>query len=72
MSHQLNSLIRMANQIAANNNHKGDQDEVAAIVANHLKKFWARPMKQQIIAYCQEHSNDSELSAIATLAVKQL
>ena len=48
MSSQLDSLIRMVNQIAANNTHRGDT--AAEYVHTHLKKFWARSMKRQIIA----------------------
>lgn len=69
-THQLTSLIKMANQIAANNTHIGDKAAEAEMVANHLNKFWARPMKEQIKDYL---SNDGgELSPVAQLAVKQL
>lgn len=65
--HQLTSLIKMVNQIAANNSYIGDQDAEAEMVANHLRKFWARSMKQQIKSYLE--SNGSELSAVAKQAV---
>lgn len=67
-NHQLTSLIKMANQIAANNTHIGDDAEAAAMVANHLTKFWARSMKQQIIAYQQ--NDGSELLPIASQAIE--
>ena len=68
MSSQLDSLIRMANQIAANNTHRGDT--AAEYVQTHLKKFWARSMKRQIIAYLQQ--DGSELLPLARQAVERL
>lgn len=68
--HQLNSLIKMANQIAANNTHIGDETAEAEMVANHLSKFWARSMKAQIRDYLE--NDGSELLPIARQAVAQL
>ncbi len=68
MSSQLDSLIRMVNQIAANNTHRGDT--AAEYVHTHLKKFWARSMKRQIIAYLQQ--DGSELLPLARQAVELL
>ena len=68
MSSQLDSLIHMANQIAANNTHRGDS--AAEYVHMHLKKFWARSMKRQIIAYIQQ--DGSELLPSARQAVERL
>lgn len=65
---QLQSCIRMLNQIAANQQHFDNDEQAAAAVANHLKKFWARSMKQQIIAFAEEDEGQ-ELSAIARRAV---
>ena len=66
-NHQLNSLIKMANQIAENNTHIGDETAEAEMVANHLTKFWARSMKAQIKEYLE--SDGSELLPIAKKAV---
>lgn len=75
MSHtshsQLNQLISMANQIADNNRHQGDEAAVANFVASHLKRFWARSMKQQIIDYSKTADNklnDMAAQAVAILA----
>jgi len=68
--YQLNSLIKMANQIAANNTHIGDETAEAEMVANHLSKFWARSMKAQIRDYLE--SDGSELLPIAKKAIAQL
>jgi len=66
-NHQLASLIKMANQIAANNTHIGDDAAEAKMVADHLRKFWARSMKQQIAEYLE--NDGSELLPIAKKAI---
>lgn len=53
MNEELQHLIEMANQIAANNNRGGEQ-QCAAVVENHIRQFWARPMKQKIISYLEQ------------------
>lgn len=65
---QLQHLVRMVNQIAANQH--GDKAQAAQSVATHLQKFWARSMKAQIIAYLDD--NGSELSPLAREAVVRL
>ena len=67
---QLNNLIKMLDQIIANNLHYGDDERVTDVAADHLHKFWARSMKQQIIAHANQHP--SELSAPARLTVQKL
>ncbi|OEY66030.1 formate dehydrogenase subunit delta [Marinobacter sp. X15-166B] len=67
---QLTNLIKMLEQIIANNLHHGDDDRVAAVAADHLHKFWARSMKQQILACVQEHPE--RLSAVARLTLAKL
>lgn len=67
---QLNNLIKMLDQIIANNLHQGDDDKVANVAADHLHKFWARSMKQQIITYANE--SPAELSALARSTVAKL
>jgi len=67
---ELEHLIQMTNQIVANNSYFGNEEQTATVTASHLKKFWARSMKQQIIDYAQ---NDGEqLSPAARMAVEQL
>ena len=60
----------MINQISDNNVHHGDAEATAAVVANHIRKFWARSMKRQIIDYAL--TDGSELNAISKLAVAEL
>lgn len=67
---QLRNLIRMANQIAANIAPGSDEDRAAEQVSSHLRRFWARSMKAQIIAYAAD--DGSELSEVARRAVAQL
>lgn len=67
---QLQSLIKMVNQISANNLHHGDESQAADVVAGHLKKFWARSMKAQLIAYADADSGD--LTSVSRLAVEKL
>lgn len=69
-SHQLASLIRMANQIADNNRHVGDDTAVAQVVSSHLGRFWARSMKEQIREYLQ--AGGEELHPVVKQAVQQL
>jgi formate dehydrogenase subunit delta len=64
---QLESLIHMANQIATNNAHYAD---AAERIHTHLKKFWARSMKRQIVEYLQR--DGSGLSPLARQAIAQL
>lgn len=69
MHNQLDTLIKMANQIAANNGHFSP-DDAADYVANHLRRFWARSMKQMIIDYVEQ--DGSQLSPVAKLAVEKI
>lgn len=64
---QLNNLIKMLDQIIANNLHHGDENKVTDVAADHLHKFWARSMKQQIIDCANTTPSDlSKLSRMAT------
>tara|TARA_B110000014_G_C19921487_1_gene476736 strand:+ start:495 stop:734 length:240 start_codon:yes stop_codon:yes gene_type:complete len=69
-SSELEHLISMINQIAGNI-AIGQSDEVAAEkVADHVKRFWAKSMKQKIIAYLEGGGDD--LQPAASAAVRQL
>lgn len=67
---QLQNLIKMANQISVHNLHHGDEDAAADAVANHIRKFWARSMKDQLRAYAKE--DGSELSAVSRAAAARI
>ncbi|MEH6569439.1 MAG: formate dehydrogenase subunit delta [Halioglobus sp.] len=67
---ELDHLIKMINQIADNIAIGDDEAVTAPQVANHINKFWARPMKEKIIDYA---ANDGEqLNDVAKIAVSQL
>lgn len=46
-------MVHMANQIAGFFNTQPDID-AAESVANHLRDFWAPPMRQQLLSYVQD------------------
>ena len=70
MSAELDHLIKMINQIA-DNIAIGDNDAVTAPkVADHISRFWARPMKEKIIEYAS--ADGEQLNAVAKIAVLQL
>lgn len=66
----LQHLIHMGNQIADNNTNYHEEAEAVQIVVTHMKRFWARSMKQDIIAYAK--ADGSELNTIAKKAVRIL
>ncbi|WP_036566273.1 formate dehydrogenase subunit delta [Oceanospirillum beijerinckii] len=70
MKTQLEQLIVMINQIVDNNSYGNTPEQTADATAVHLKKFWARSMKHQIIEYLEQ--DGSELQPAAKLAVQQL
>ncbi|MFT5483455.1 MAG: formate dehydrogenase subunit delta [Halieaceae bacterium] len=43
-------LIKMANQIARNQARLGEPEDTAVRVADHLTRFWAKTMHEQLIA----------------------
>lgn len=66
----INTLITMANQISENlNAHLNDEDTATQVCA-HLKSFWARSMKRDIIQY--SHQGKNQLAPIVKVAVQQL
>lgn len=67
---QVENLVSMLNQIASNNNYKKTEEETALIVANHVKKFWARSMKKTIVSHAA--SDEAQLSITIKIAIAQL
>ncbi|MFC0269148.1 formate dehydrogenase subunit delta [Kushneria aurantia] len=70
MNDEKTSLVKMVNQISLNNAHHASDEAAAEVVATHLRKFWARRMKQQIIAYLE--ADGGELTPVSQLAVARL
>lgn len=62
-------LVHMVNQICENNSY-GTVEDAANIASTHMKKFWARSMKQDIVAYLE--SDGSALTDAAKQAVAKL
>lgn len=63
-------LVRMANQIAANLGHGRADDQALEAVADHLSRFWARPMKAQIVEHL--HRGGEGLDPLARRAVERI
>ena len=67
---ELDHLIKMINQIADNIAIGETADTVAPKVADHVKRFWAPPMKEKIIHYMQ--CDGQRLQPAAKIAVSLL
>ena len=63
-------LVKMANQIAANCDYGSDKAKIAAVVADHLTRFWTPAMRAAIID--GHRKNLIELTPMAARAVEQL
>ena len=66
----IEKLVRMANQIAANSDYGPDKDKIAATVADHLTRFWTPEMRAAIIE--GHRRNLVDLSPTAARAVEKL
>ena len=62
-------LIHMVNQIGENN-QQGGIESAATFTSEHMKKFWARSMKEDIINYLK--SGGHGLSETSIAASKKL
>ncbi len=66
----LEKLVRMANQIAANSDYGPDKDKLADTVADHLTRFWTPEMRA---AVSEGHTRKIlDLSPLAARAVEKL
>ena len=68
---QVEKLVRMVNQIAANFDYGPDKAKAVAGVVDHLKRFWSPLMREEIAGY-DDQGDDVQLSDIAKQAVAQL
>jgi formate dehydrogenase subunit delta len=66
----IDKLVKMANQIAANSDYGPDKEKVAAVVADHLTRFWTPAMRVAIIE--GHRKNLVELTPVAARAVERL
>jgi formate dehydrogenase subunit delta len=63
------SLVRMANQIASNAEHK-PHDLAVQLVADHLRDFWAPSMRERLTAYVD--AGGGGLTSVARAALERL
>lgn len=66
-STELDNLIKMANQIADNIAIGDNQSVMATKAAEHIRSFWARPMKDKIIEYATR--DGEQLNSVARVAI---
>ena len=66
----IEKLVRMANQIAANLDYGTDKEKVAAAAADHLTRFWNSTMRAAVIEGHKKKLLD--LSPVAARAVELL
>ncbi|HEC72745.1 MAG TPA: formate dehydrogenase [Methylophaga aminisulfidivorans] len=62
---QVETLVKMLNQITANNTAY-ETNEAAERVANHITRFWARSMKEDLQEYVEAGGDD--LSPVSEMA----
>jgi hypothetical protein len=66
----VDKLVKMANQIAANSDYGPDKAKIAATVADHLTRFWTPEMRAAVV---EGHSKKLlDLSPMAAQAVELL
>jgi formate dehydrogenase subunit delta len=61
----VDKLVRMANQIAANNSRWGSEEENVAKIQTHLNKFWTPKMRERLVT-----SDTDALDRLVSLALK--
>ena len=60
------ALVRMANQIASNNESEG-LDQAAALVATHLELYWTTAMKADLVEHASRGSTELVPAVLAAL-----
>jgi formate dehydrogenase subunit delta len=55
---ELQHLIKMANQIAQNIGIGASEEEIIDKVENHIRLFWAPPMRKKICDYIETDGSD--------------
>ena len=63
----VDKLVRMANQIAANFDGGSDEAQAVASVADHIRRFWTPAMRKQIVERWRKRPD--ELSPRAAQAI---
>ncbi len=63
-------LVKMINQIAANCPYQDDPAAITQATTNHIHKFWAHSMKEDIVTYLE--AGGEGLSPVAVEAIRAL
>ncbi len=66
----VDKLVKMANQIAANLDYGSDKEKVVTATAEHLKRYWTPAMRALIVE--GQGKKVLELSPLAARAVDKL
>ena len=61
---EVEQLVKMANQIAVNFSFHDDPVER---LTDHLQRFWAPSMRQQLVAYHQAGGSGLEAAVVASV-----
>lgn len=69
---EIQSLVKMANQIGQFFEAWPDQDAARREVANHLTRFWDPRMRKAIIAHQEATGEASGLTPVVAAAVESL
>lgn len=67
---KIDHLVTMANQIGDFFKSFPDQEQAKKDIAEHLKRFWASSMRQQILVHVND-KNGEGLEAIVRDAIKE-
>lgn len=67
---KIEHLVTMANQIGDFFKSFPDQEEAKKDIAQHLMRFWAGSMQQQILVHVNDHNADG-LEPIVRDAIKE-
>ena len=70
MTAKYDSIVKMSNQIADNIGLHLSSEQAADKVCNHIRLFWAKSMKNNLIKYYQE--DGERLGSTTKLAVEKL
>lgn len=69
-STQTEHLVRMANQIALNMAAWGDEQAVARMTGEHIRKFWTPAMRERLLIYYRD--GGKELSAVVAAMLSSM
>jgi formate dehydrogenase subunit delta len=67
---KIETLVTMANQIGDFFRSYPDVEQAKHDIANHLKRFWALGMRQQIVAHVKDN-NAEGLHALVSDAIRE-